>query len=72
LGITPQREEGWVLRLTSPESAGTWIRETLKDGYKRFFALVNLLFGVTERLKAGWDEDYMLQVLQGITAPVVR
>jgi predicted transposase YbfD/YdcC len=28
--------------------------------------------GVTKRLKAGWDDDYMLQVLQGITAPVVR
>jgi predicted transposase YbfD/YdcC len=28
--------------------------------------------GVTKRLKAGWDDDYMLQVLQGITASVVR
>ncbi|QEL16817.1 ISAs1 family transposase [Limnoglobus roseus] len=28
--------------------------------------------GLTKRLKAGWDDDYMLQVLQGITAPVVR
>jgi len=28
--------------------------------------------GVTKRLKAGWDDDYMLQVLQGITADVVR
>jgi predicted transposase YbfD/YdcC len=28
--------------------------------------------GVTKRLKAGWDDDYMLQVLQGITAPIVR
>lgn len=26
----------------------------------------------TKRLKAGWDDDYMLQVLQGIKAPVVR
>ena len=26
----------------------------------------------TKRLKAGWDEDDMLQVLQGIAAPVVR
>jgi predicted transposase YbfD/YdcC len=28
--------------------------------------------GVTKRLKAGWDEMYMLQVLQGIAAPIVR
>jgi len=28
--------------------------------------------GVTKRLKAGWDDDYMLQVLQGIPAIVVR
>jgi predicted transposase YbfD/YdcC len=28
--------------------------------------------GVTKRLKAGWDDVYMLQVLQGITAPIVR
>jgi predicted transposase YbfD/YdcC len=28
--------------------------------------------GVTKRLKAGWDDGYMLQVLQGISAPIVR
>jgi predicted transposase YbfD/YdcC len=28
--------------------------------------------GVTKRLKAGWDDRYMLQVLQGIAAPIVR
>ena len=27
--------------------------------------------GVTKRLKAGWDDGYMLQVLQGINAPIV-
>ncbi len=28
--------------------------------------------GITKRLKAGWDDSYMLHVLQGINAPIVR
>ena len=28
--------------------------------------------GVTKRLKAGWDDSYLLQVIQGIPASIVR
>ena len=28
--------------------------------------------GVTKRLKAGWDDSYLLQVLQGMPASIVR
>jgi len=28
--------------------------------------------GVTKRLKAGWDDSYLLQVMQGIPASIVR
>jgi predicted transposase YbfD/YdcC len=28
--------------------------------------------GVTKRLKAGWDDSYLLQVMQGFPAPIVR
>ena len=28
--------------------------------------------GVTKRLKAGWDDNYLLQVMQGIPASIVR